>query len=121
MDNALRHNVTGGRVEISTTTTAGRVTISVRNTGTVIPPDEVGRLFQPFRQLGHERTRHSAGHGLGLAIVHAIARAHGATLAARARPEGGLDIDVSGTSPARPGSRTAANQSCWTAHGASSG
>jgi signal transduction histidine kinase len=106
MDNALRHNVTEGGVEISTTTTAGRATISVRNTGTVIPPQEVDRLFQPFQQLGNERTRHTAGHGLGLAIVHAIASAHGATLAARARPEGGLDIEVSfpasGVQPREP-------------------
>ena len=51
-------------------------------------------LFQPFRQLGTERTRHGEGHGLGLAIVRAIADAHGAALTARARPAGGLDIEV---------------------------
>jgi len=94
VDNALRHNVAGGRVEISTATTAGQASISVRNTGTVIPPDKVDRLFQPFQQLGSERIRHAGGHGLGLAIVHAIASAHDATLTARARPEGGLDIEV---------------------------
>jgi signal transduction histidine kinase len=66
----------------------------VRNTGSVIPPDEVERLFQPFRQLGGERIRHTDGHGLGLAIVRAIVSAHGATLIPRARPEGGLDIEV---------------------------
>jgi signal transduction histidine kinase len=51
-------------------------------------------LFQPFRQLGTERTRRGEGHGLGLAIVRAIADAHGASLTARARPGGGLDIAV---------------------------
>ena len=51
-------------------------------------------LFQPFRQLGTQRTRHGEGHGLGLAIVRAIADAHGAALTARARPAGGLDIEV---------------------------
>jgi signal transduction histidine kinase len=75
--------------------TAGRASISVRNTGTVIPPDQLERLFQPFQRLGARRIRHTDGHGLGLAIVHAIATAHGATLAPRARPEGGLDIKVS--------------------------
>ena len=94
VDNALRHNVAGGRAEISTTTTTGRATISVSNTGTVIPPDEVGRLFQPFQQLGTERIRHAGGHGPGLAIVHAIASAHRATVTARARADGGLDVDV---------------------------
>ena len=51
-------------------------------------------LFQPFRQLGTQRTRRGEGHGLGLAIVRAIADAHGAALTARARPAGGLDIEV---------------------------
>jgi signal transduction histidine kinase len=87
VDNALRHNVRGGQAEISTTTAAGRATILVRNTGAVIAPGDADRLFQPFRQLGNERIRHTGGHGLGLAIVHAIASAHGATLSPRARPE----------------------------------
>jgi signal transduction histidine kinase len=95
VDNALRHNAAGGRIEIATTTAGGRASITVKNTGTVIPPSEVGRLFQPFQQLGSERIRHTDGHGLGLAIVRAIADAHGATLIPRARPEGGLDIEVS--------------------------
>jgi signal transduction histidine kinase len=94
VDNALRHNVTGGRVEIATTTTAGRPGVFVANTGPVIPPDQVERLFQPFQQLGGQRVGRTGGGRLGLAIVSAIARAHGATLAARARPEGGLDIEV---------------------------
>ena len=93
-DNAIRHNVPGGRVEISVTMTAGRASIRVGNTGPVIPPGELERLFQPFQRLGHERIRHD-GHGLGLAIVHAIATAHGAAVTATARPDGGLDIEVS--------------------------
>ncbi len=40
-----------------------------------------------------------SGHGLGLAIVRAIASAHGATLTAKARPEGCLDIEVSFREP----------------------
>jgi len=94
VDNALRHNVPRGRVEISTKTTAGRAVISVSNTGTVIPLEEVDHLFQPFHQIGNQRIGQDDGHGLGLAIVQAIASAHGAALAARARPDGGLDIDV---------------------------
>jgi signal transduction histidine kinase len=100
VDNALRHNTTGGWVEISTTTRLGWATISVSNTGGVIPPDEVDRLFQPLQRLGDERIRLTDGHGLGLAIVRAIATAHGATLTARSRPEGGLNTEVSFPAPA---------------------
>ena len=38
-----------------------------------IPPDEVDRLFEPFRQFGEERVRCGEGYGLGLAIAAAIA------------------------------------------------
>jgi signal transduction histidine kinase len=95
LDNAVRHNVPGGRVEVSTTMTDGRAIIRVSNTGPVIPPHELNRLFQPFQRLGHERIRHGDGRGLGLAIVRAIAAAHKAAVTAAARPEGGLDVEVS--------------------------
>jgi signal transduction histidine kinase len=94
VDNAIRHNLPGGQVEISTALTAAGAAISVSNTGAQVAPEAVEDLFQPFRQLGTERTRRGAGHGLGLAIVRAIADAHGAALTARARPAGGLDVEV---------------------------
>jgi signal transduction histidine kinase len=94
IDNAIRHNLPGGQAEITTALTDDGATITVSNTGTLIPPDAMEYLFQPFRQLGTQRIHHSEGHGLGLAIVRAIADAHGATLTATPRPQGGLDIQV---------------------------
>ncbi|HEX3957994.1 MAG TPA: ATP-binding protein [Trebonia sp.] len=94
VDNAVRHNVADGQVRVSTATQAGLPCFSISNSGPVIQPAEVDRLFEPFRQLGGERTGYGGGHGLGLAIVLAVARAHDANLAVRARPEGGLDITV---------------------------
>ena len=100
LDNAIRHNHPGGQVEISTTLTAGGTQLSVRNTGPIVPPDQVDTLFEPFRQFGQERVRYGEGYGLGLAIVRAIADAHSATLTAHANPQGGLTIQV--TFPTRP-------------------
>ena len=94
VDNAIRHNLPGGHAEISTDVTAAGAVLTISNTGALIPADAVEGLFQPFRQLGTERIRHGDGHGLGLAIVRAIADAHGAALTARARPRGGLDVEV---------------------------
>jgi signal transduction histidine kinase len=94
IDNAIRHNAPGGQVAISTAMTSAGAAITVGNTGTLIPPDAVEHLFQPFRQLGTQRIRHNGGHGLGLAIIRAIADAHGAALSASPRPQGGLDIAV---------------------------
>jgi len=95
LDNSMRHNTAGGRVEIATAMKGSAATISVSNTGALIPDEEIDRLFEPFQRLGAERVRPNGGHGLGLAIVGAIALAHGAALNARARPGGGLDIEVS--------------------------
>ena len=91
VDNALRHNIPGGTVEVATTA-PGRLTVS--NTGTPIPPTEITRLFQPFQRLGTDRTDQSNGNGLGLAIVAAIAHAHRAPLTVHPRPGGGLHITV---------------------------
>jgi signal transduction histidine kinase len=92
LDNALRHNRPGGRVELSTTTVDGQARITVRNTGPVVPPDELARLFEPFQRLGRQRV--GDGHGLGLAIVRAIAGVHGATLRSRPNHDGGLTVEV---------------------------
>jgi signal transduction histidine kinase len=93
-DNAVRYNVSGGRVEVTTATRAGRAVVSVVNTGPVIPPEEVDRLFEPFQRLNGRAADNNGHHGLGLSIVRAIATAHGATLTAHARPEGGLSVEV---------------------------
>jgi signal transduction histidine kinase len=100
VDNALRHNVAQGRVEIMTGTRAGRAIIRVANTGQAIPPDEAGRLVQPFQRLGADRTAHREGLGLGLSIVHAIAAAHDATLSLWTPSYGGVIAEVSFPGPA---------------------
>jgi signal transduction histidine kinase len=93
VDNAVRHNVADGWVEVVTGTRAGRSVLSVANTGPLIPPEQVEVLFQPFGRL--EATRLSRdGLGLGLSIVTAIAAAHDADLRARPLPGGGLEVEV---------------------------
>jgi signal transduction histidine kinase len=95
MDNALRHNVAGGRVEVSTSMLNGRSTFSIENTGALIPSGEIDRLFRTFQRLSPERIRYRDGHGIGLGIARAIADAHGGELLARPRQEGGLVVEVS--------------------------
>jgi signal transduction histidine kinase len=95
LDNAIRHNTTGGTIQLTTGQQDGRAVISVANTGPVIPPAEITRLFRPFERLATPRASNGNGHGLGLSIVAAIAGAHDATITAHARPEGGLHIRIS--------------------------
>jgi signal transduction histidine kinase len=102
IENAVRHNHPGGQVEILTTTRDGRAILSVTNTGPRISTGQIARLVQPFQRLGKERVGINDGHGLGLAIVGAIAAAHSARLSPQPRSEGGLDIEVSFLPPQRP-------------------
>ena len=95
LDNAVRHNTVGGTVKLSTGQQDGRAVLSVTNSGPVIPPAEITRLFRPFERLATPRAGNGNEHGLGLSIVAAIADAHDATIAAHARPEGGLHIRIS--------------------------
>jgi signal transduction histidine kinase len=92
LDNAERYNVAGGTVSVSTSTDNGASLVRVVNTGRVVPPDQVDRLFLPFTRLD-DRTRHD-GFGLGLALVSSIAAVHNGTVDATALPAGGLDITV---------------------------
>jgi len=92
LDNAERYNIAGGTVSISTTTDSAESLVRVLNTGPVVPPDQVDRLFLPFTRLD-DRTRHD-GFGLGLALVLSISTVHNGTVHATAVPTGGLDITV---------------------------
>jgi signal transduction histidine kinase len=105
VDNALRHNVPGGRVEVSTGVRNCRAVLSVANTGPAVPAAALGRLFQPFQRLAADRTGRGEGLGLGLSIVSAIAETHDASIDARPRPQGGLLIEVTFPDPGPAGFR----------------
>jgi signal transduction histidine kinase len=101
IDNAVRHNIPGGDIQISTGTEDGAAVLSVANSGQVIAAAEIDRVFQPFHRLGPRPARRDGGHGLGLSIVRAIAIAHAATITARPQPTGGLAINVTFPPPAQ--------------------
>jgi signal transduction histidine kinase len=92
LDNAERYNIAGGTIAVSTTTDDGASLVRVVNTGQVVAPGQVERLFLPFTRLD-DRTRHD-GFGLGLALVSSIATVHNGIVHATALPAGGLDITV---------------------------
>jgi signal transduction histidine kinase len=90
VDNAIKYN-DGGKVWVR----VGRSpSLEVANTGPLVPADRITSLFVPFVQLRRERVGANGGVGLGLSIVASIARAHGGTVRATPRPEGGLVVAV---------------------------
>jgi signal transduction histidine kinase len=92
LDNAIQYNEPGGTVEVSVRAIDGQARLIVANTGALVPPEQVDRLFEPFQRL--HRIADDGHHGLGLSIVRAIALAHAAHLTAQAHPGGGLRVEV---------------------------
>ena len=107
IENAVRHNVPGGRMQV--TTRPGLV--RVENTGPPIAPEDVRRLAEPFERLG--RDADGPGAGLGLSIVRAVADAHGAQLQLEPRAGGGLEVTVTFPHSSPSGSSPARNRSTW--------
>ncbi|MCC5576502.1 HAMP domain-containing histidine kinase [Microtetraspora sp. AC03309] len=105
LENAVKYNVRDGEVWLTVRDDHDHradhrgddgdgVVVTVENTGPQVPPYDVDDLFEPFRRLHGERIRSARGAGLGLSIVRAIVDAHGGTVTARPRPEGGLIVSV---------------------------
>ena len=93
VENAVRHNVDGGWVRLDTGPVQGFARVQVMSSGPLVDPAELPALFEPFRRAGAARTARR-GAGLGLAIVRAVATAHGGAVEAQARPDGGLTVTV---------------------------
>jgi two-component system OmpR family sensor kinase len=92
VDNALRQTPSGGRVTVEMSKRAGILSIAVADTGSGFETAYLPLAFEAFSRADESRSRAIGGVGLGLAIVRAIARAHGGTVHARNRPEGGAEV-----------------------------
>lgn len=77
LNNAARYADQGSRIEIRIARGPnGQVSISVANRGQTIPPENLQQIFDRFFRVDPSRNDGSQNHGLGLAIVSAIARMH---------------------------------------------
>ncbi len=90
--NAIVHNHDGGWLAVDVDQTQGHTVLRVTNSGPVVDAAELDRLFTRFRQGSAAGSHH--GHGLGLAIVRAVADAHSADITAHPAPDGGLELTV---------------------------
>ena len=88
VENGLRHG--NGQIRLWAHATEGGVELHVSDAGAGFPPDFLPHAFERFRRSDVART--DDGVGLGLAIVDAIAQAHGGRAAARNSPQGGADV-----------------------------
>ncbi|MGE0718926.1 MAG: ATP-binding protein [Alphaproteobacteria bacterium] len=78
LDNAIKYTPAGGKVTIRSTAAPAGAEIVVADTGPGIPPESRDVVLERFVRL--EQSRSTPGNGLGLSLVAAVARMHGATL-----------------------------------------
>jgi two-component system heavy metal sensor histidine kinase CusS len=80
LDNTLRHGTPGGQVVVSVQALDNEVAVWVTNQGPSIPPAALPRIFDRFYCADPSRRSNGQTHGLGLAIVEAVAKMHGGTV-----------------------------------------
>lgn len=80
LTNAIRHSRAGDTIQVLIEPDHGLVALSVLNPGIEIPAPVRAQMFDRFYRADSSRSRGQAGHGLGLAIVAAVARMHGGTV-----------------------------------------
>lgn len=80
LTNAIRHTRAGDTIRVLVEADHGLIALSVLNPGPEIPAPVRARMFGRFYRADTSRARSQAGHGLGLAIVAAVARMHGGTV-----------------------------------------
>jgi two-component system OmpR family sensor kinase len=111
VDNALKHTPQGGRVTVAAKEMIGQpahkgekaipgIEVSVADTGSGIPPEDLSRIFERFYQVDKSRHRKDKGAGLGLAIAKEIVQAHGGQIKAESVVGVGTKFTVTLPAPA---------------------
>jgi signal transduction histidine kinase len=88
VENAVRASSQGGRVVVGVQVVDGAARLSVSDEGPGVPPENLGRIFEPYFST------HDTGTGLGLPIAQRIAEEHGGTVQARNLRPHGLEVSL---------------------------
>jgi len=94
LSNAVKFNCDGGKVDVALRAEAGKVVISVADTGIGMTAEESARLFNDFVRIKNEKTRNLPGSGLGLSIVKKLVELYDGTVAVTSRPDAGSTFTI---------------------------
>jgi two-component system OmpR family sensor kinase len=80
LSNAAVHTPAGTKVSVEVCVESGMALVQINDAGPGIPAADQHRVFDRFYRVDKARSRDRGGSGLGLAVAHSLARAHGGTL-----------------------------------------
>jgi signal transduction histidine kinase len=86
LDNAIKYNVDGGRIEVIGDQSGIDLTITITNSGPGVAESEIHKVFDQFYRVEESRSLRYGGSGLGLAIVKRIVELHGGTVDFESKP-----------------------------------
>ena len=89
LDNACKYAGRRGSVRVTLSAGADRAQLAVRNSGDVIPPENLEHLFERFYRADAARSGSKSGYGLGLSIAQGIARLHRGAITATSSEQDG--------------------------------
>jgi two-component system, OmpR family, sensor histidine kinase BaeS len=92
LSNALRHTPAGGRIEVRTGVDGAEAVLVVLDTGPGISAEDLPHVFERFYRGAGAAA--GSGSGIGLAVASELVAAHGGTIDARNRPDGGASFTV---------------------------
>ncbi len=94
IENAIKYNLPGGEVEVTTCHQGDWISLTVADTGMGIPEEDLSRIFERFYRVDKARSRSAGGTGLGLSIVRDAVRHHGGQISVQPRQEAGVIFEV---------------------------
>ena len=109
LENAGKYTPGGGRIDVTGRTAGGALVVTVHNSGSVIPAEDLPHVFQRFYRVDKSRAREVEGSGLGLAIAQEVAQRHRGKVAVASDPRSGTTFTVTLplSAAAAPGAATA--------------
>jgi two-component system sensor histidine kinase CpxA len=92
--NAVRFSPPDGSIGFTVAQERDEAVLRIRDHGPGVPPEALGRIFEPFVSASQARDRESSGHGIGLAITARVVALHRGRVCARNSAGGGLEVEL---------------------------
>ncbi|HVG96417.1 MAG TPA: ATP-binding protein [Chloroflexota bacterium] len=108
LENAGKYTPNGGRIDVAGRVAGGALVVTVHNSGSVIPAEDLPHVFERFYRVDKSRAREVEGSGLGLAIAQEVAQRHRGRIEVASGARTGTTFTVTlplGQAPAPAGRR----------------